>query len=627
MAAPFNPFDISMPDPAAPAAGQQAAPPQQPGFNPFDVDMSYQAGQPTPPVSAPNAPTGQPQGGSLDDIRRMSGAAVAQGAIKTYQDLNLLARELGEKLGVTTKEKTAAARADFNTERQQYQNLDVVKKYPISSSIIQGVTNVGLEMIPATKIAKAGGLIANLGSKIPGIGARMGSGLAVDAAATGITGTMQDPGQTDSPFLARAGEGLKQGGIGALVSAPFRFLGGLRGAPIAENIAGQQANAAALEKVGGGSVGQVIGDTQGLMGPRVAAFEAETAKKVPFVGGDDAFYAQQENIKKAQKEFVSSVKPKPEDVASLTPEEYAAATEKGLHPTDAAINKAYDEIRGATAQIKSIDPTPLVKEVDDLSKALGTNISKTPSVNLVQGRIADLKNSGDLNFEKLWDFRKTLDDSAFTEAGVMKAGAKGSEALADLRDLVSKRLQSAADDIGIGPRWKEIAGQYAQNQTSKQLEKLMQDASSPLGRSGISPGRGLLSFAKQLETKQKVLGRSLTPEQKQTMKGVINVTKLAAKQLRIVTPGIDTLGASASAGAAGAAAAMFGAGPASAMAGLTWGLTSMLYSKAGRELLTYAGKTPLTSLKLQQIAMRILQTATLGGTTQASTQQKEQGGY
>ncbi len=602
----WNPFMEGQPDASSMAAPTAPATPPPAAALPPEAQPQMQRSVVPPPVATNDRPFVQKIGEGFDpaqaehvaNAQKILMSSIAQGGVEALMNINQLAADIGTKIGLVKKETAQEMRANYDAEREQYKNIPYIKEHNIISGLIKDTSKFGLETAGPGAIAKAAGL-----------GGTMVKNIAGDVLAGAVSGGLEDPGNVKSPFAQRGLEALGSGVVTGALSAPFRLLGGMRGVYTPERAAEQASNAQALKAAGtSGSVGQIIGNSNGLMGDRLQSVEAQAAKKVPLLGNDDKYYAQQEGIQKLQKEFVKSIEPKAADITTLTKQEITAAQMAGKSIADAALDKAYNLISDKTSA-GSVKVDGIIDASNNIMKRFGNEISASPSANIVTKIIGDLqsKANGDLSFQQLWNLRKQLDDAAFNEYGIKAPSALVKKGTKELRDAIGTALDEHATAAGVGKEWKNVSRQYMENLGYKKLQDEITLSTSPLGRGGLSPGKGMLTFARNLDKKKAALGRYLNPDQKAAMLGVIKVTKLAAKNLRTVTPGLDVLSAAAGLGGLAAVTHMAG-GPAAFTVGATiYGLTNLLHSAAGRELLTYAGKQPLQSLKLQQLAARLFQ--------------------
>ncbi len=660
----FNPFAVQGPQQAAPQQMQQVppqedtqmqrwAPPQPPTqeqvpqeeaptpapvltFNPFaprDVGQhglpqdilpnpKAQAQQADSVPGTPEIPSTPDTGQTVDQntasLIKAGGVSALQGVVEKLQGVNELAADLGQKLHIVSPEFAAGIKASNNSERAQYNNLSFIKENPGTSRFINQNVNYALgTALPAGAAIQGTSMAAKLGA---------------DILTNAVAGSLESVGNSQTPFWDRLKNGMFSGMTAGVVSAPFRYLGGLKGVATPEVISAQQANARALEPVGGGTVGQIIGDSNGLTGNSIQGTEAKLAG-IPLVGGKSELIKQQAELKGVQKDFVKSLSPNPADIAHLTPAEMAAALESNTPLTDAAITKAYSTIKETADAAGPVSLEAVAPDIDKLAKSLQRgpegHISLTASDKVVASKIEDLANTPNPTFQQLWDFRKNLDDSAFTQAGVLKPSTTASSGLATLRKSVSTALQQQADKAGFGEQWGNISKQYAQNVGFKKIQDMMDLSYSPLGRGGMSPGRGMMTFARNLNAGLMKGVISLQPEQKAAAQGVIKLTTLMAKSLRKVNPELEGLSRHGLAAVGGVGAAAFFAGGIHGvgMAALaTKGLSTLLNSGVGRSLLTYAGKQPLQSLKLQSIAMKLMQTFVGGEAAHISNNKNSQYG-
>ncbi len=615
----WNPFmnedtglDLPKEAPQAAGAPPAQAPPPAPDPSSSYVDMMLQGSKAPPPSLRPpeedTRPLVQkfgegfsknPKDGEVPEFQKVLMSSIAQGVTESFMNINQLAADIGTKVGLVPKTASDSMRANYDAEREQYKNIPYIKKHNIASTIVKDTAKFGLESVGPGMIGKAAGLTGSLYKNLAG-----------DALAGAAAGGLEDPGNVQSPWLARGANALVQGGLNAAVSAPFRILGSMRGAPTAGRVAEQQANAEALKPLGtSGTVGQIIGNSNGLMGPRLAATEAAAAKKVPVLGNDDAMYAQQEGLQRVQKAFVKGIEPKAADITALTKQEIQVAELAGKSPADAAIDKVYNTI-SERAGSGAVNLEGILESANKVAAKFNQEVSKSPSMNIVDKMVGDLQKKaagGELNFNQLWNMRKQLDDAAFNEYGIKAPSDVVKKGTKELRDAIGKALDDRAAEAGIGSEWKNISKQYMQNMGYKKIQEMMELSGSPLGRGGISPGRSLMTFARDLDKRKNVIKRFLDKDQRLAMQGVIKVTKLINKNLRVVTPGLDVVSAAVGAGSLTALGHMAGGGTSFAAGATIFGLTRLLHSKAGRELLTYAGKQPLQSLKLQQMSMRLFQ--------------------
>ena len=615
---PFTPRDV----------GQQGLPTN---ILPNPQMQAQQAAQ-TPPVpSTPGIPATPDTGATVDQktasLLKAGGTAAGQGIVEGLQGINEFAADTAQKLHIVSPSFVEGVKAGYASERAQYANLSFIKENPGTSDLVKQNIAYGLGL------AVPGGA-AVAGARALGLGAGVFGNIAADALGNAVAGGLQSPGQSQTPFEDRAMNAGVAGVTGGLLSAPFRYFGGLKGEATPERITAQQANAAALEPVGGGTVGQIIGDTNdagaygnpkgvgGMPGQNLQGAEVALSK-VPFVGNKGGLLDQQGALRNTQKDFVKNLSPNPADIAHLTPEEVADAVNTETPLPDAAISKAYSTIKDTADASGPVSLDAVIPDIQKLNQSLMKGpegqISATASDNVVLSKIKDLSETPNPTFQQLWDFRKNLDDTAFTQAGVLKPSTTASAGLGKLRDAVSTALQNQADKSGFGDQWSNISKQYAQNIGFKKVQGMMDLAYSPLGRGGMSPGRGMLTFARNLDAAMDKGIVSLNPEQKAAALGVIKTTTLMAKQLRMVKPGLEIMTKQSAIGAAallgGHVAGVPLAGAAGTAGALVAGVSHLLNSGLGRAVLTYAGKQPLTSLKLQSISMNLFKTLVGTGST------------
>ena len=135
-------------------------------------------------------------------------AAIGRGALEGIEDVGkellLFTRDVSDALGISDKETTAGLREKFSAEEEQTNKLKFVRENPRSFKTSRFISKTGTEIAGISKAAKA-------------IGAGKGllSRLGKDAGAVGALSAIQDPGQSDSPLLNRAGSAALGAALGA----------------------------------------------------------------------------------------------------------------------------------------------------------------------------------------------------------------------------------------------------------------------------------------------------------------------------------------------------------------------------------------------------------------------------
>lgn len=555
---------------------------EQPSVNFFDVPEPPKSSLPAAPdaLTAKNLPddkiladkigSWKGLGPELSDSDKAVHASIAQAFVMAAQDMSILARNLGGMLGLADEKKTAQMQADFNSERQQFANLPYIKANPIKSSLISQGGEFALNMAGPAKLVKGAGLAGGV------IKGALG-----DAISAGAAGAMAIPEEGSS----RLSNGLISGALGGAIGLAGRAVGSVANKFLGADPAKVAENSALFEKSGvTPTVGQLSGNT--------ALQETEASlTKWPLVGGKQGLLNQQTQIEQAQRAFAQSVK-----------------------PAEGVANQLYDDV---LTTMKGKPVTVNQQELMALQNSLEKSVDLNPMQKKVLDKIYTLNQQTDMDFQKLWDFRKNVDTILYGESGIKApAAADPSGSVGKLRDILQKSLQDNADAGGAGAKFSMANSLFRQNLASQKIQQFLGEAYD--GIITGSTGRSITKFGQLLEKNASNLTSKLDdPELKAAYNGMIKLVKATAPAVQGVKGTVDRLGLTLEvAGGLGAHSLVGITNPmVVAVPLLIKGYSSLLNSGAGRALLKHAASLKTGSTTLKSIANQVIKGAAQVATT------------
>lgn len=559
----FDPFAAALSNEMPPAPKSQAV----------DNTMSL---EPPKPLSAKIVDAINPfadKASQMDNPLAAAELTLAQGGVDAARNFYLLMRDIGDAAGISDKKVTKEARANFDSEKEQFNQLPAIQRFPVSTGIGRAVTAGAIESLPWAKGAQALGLVGSTLARGIAGGALTGAGAAA----------VQDPGQVDNPLDQR----LKvQAPIGAAIGGGLSAVGG----GIRNYMAGKYSPAAAAAQTDVAANAQKFGVN--LPVPQITGTAASQAvqtglARLPIVGTRGSVAKLNAGVADAQADFMKSL----EQPFDKSKEIYKRVIDKVNATMSQKLGK--DLVPDGLYRVPLTSANKVAGQVSSNVKELGLDPS-----NKVAEWTHTLSTKTSMPMEGGLDLLHNLDDAIDQ---VKKGTSIGSYSKADLprlssiRAALSEDLTRAAEKAGAGTdfAWGK--------QVSKQ-ESALKDVKDIFQKTAIG-GLKPLAFGKQLIQESEDIADKLTPELKDTLKGLNQLYTAAYNVLgkKFANPQDPTI-----LGAMGAGAVMQ-PGKTAAAAGLVKFASYMLDSNLGRNMLTHIGRLKPGSAKAGDLTNRLIQ--------------------
>ncbi len=525
---------------------------------------------------------GTPNNSGMTEGDKARLAGVIQGTVNLGHHFYSFVSDLAKGLGIS-KGDAGKERANWASEKTQYENLPYVKGNKLSAKIPEKLIEYGGLAAPGTAIAKGLGLISG-----------MARGLAGDVLAGATASAIADPETSKNSLLDRAKNAAVGGAVSGAIGLPLRAGSAAISGSYSPATAAAQTE---LYNTAKNKFGVELGPAQLVTNPE----RAETVKAVqgtlgqlPLVGGKGSMLKKKQSVINADEDFVNSLK---------------SNGQKAKESFD-NISKTLDDKLGKFSVKNSSATSEANKVLDKL-----TGISR-PSEDMLKLKDAaiNILNSPGKTFSDYKLLRQNLDDLLYGSgsSGAMKGGPLKDMAKT-LRGSMEKDLETAAKVAGKGKEYFTAKKDYRDFILMDKIQKLYNNS---LEGSGIlNPA----TFGTNLTKKSKSLMSGMSVEAKDTFKGLIKLHQ-ATSQILKTKRGLNYQAAFPVAATATGAVAV-GHAPIAAGAGAVFkGISYLLDSKVGRQLLTYVGKQSSKSTNVSDIALKLIQ-----GSSAAIASQSQQG--
>lgn len=508
-------------------------------------------------LHVPGLPAMDPSTQQSQEALRTS---MIQGSRDAIHGIHTLLRDITDKLGLSDPAVTQQIRSDYDSDRAQYDNSNIVKQNP-------GFSTLGLAGPQA--VVGAGAALAT-----GGIGGGLLRNVLGDAGAGAIQAATVDPGAgAADPITARIKNALGGGAISAALGAPLRLLGAANaGAFTPANVAAQTArvqNATALNtKL---TVGQIANN------PTTMATEAGMANQLPGIGGKGGLLAQREAVKGADADFIQAL---------TRPGEQAKKTFQNLEPI-------LDEKVGPFSLDKATATAQAVK----------SQLSKIPNLTPEKQRLSEIADNislvGTQPYSTMRSIRSDLDDVLYGSNGSMKMTGSNAKMASAMRNSMESDIQGAANQGGVGDVYQQAKNDYRNSLAADKIQTMYE-------HSYVANGQSPLKFGLLLKKNADSLMNDLAPAQRPMLQGLVNLHMATQKVLKNIDYTGVTLGKVMKTGAGLAAAAMGGTASTVIGGGLVKAYSTLLNSQMGRDLLTHAGRLGASSTTLSDMALRFV---------------------
>lgn len=525
---------------------------------------------------------------------RAVAAAMTQGAIEAGQDILSLAADINSVLGIN-REGNAATKRGFAAQRKAYGEIEEVKNSPIASTIAKDTAKSTLELLPAAKVGAMAERGVQLAEKSLGLGRGLlpgyksvSSGVANDFTTGATIGALQG-GQGEDPWLSR----LQSAGVNAI---SFGAMGG-----ISRGIQAAIRGPATLENINAQQAMDILYKQYDMKAPVSHITQSTTLdntmmglSQLPGIGGKGKLLGLKAQLEQANGKFMDSMS-------------------VGTKMADATVDKIHQAVKASPTG--SVSLVPAHKMASAVLRQLdGMGDVSNPAINTVRKKAQEVLSSNNLSFKAARSARIALDDAV---SQVIKARNMGQvsgqveKAAVMLRKAVEFSNEKAANAVGMGTEYAAAKNLYKQNIGYNKIKELWDNAGGlALAKEGgdiaktLEP-KNLVNFTNNLKEQAKDIMPLLTPENKQVFKGLLTLNSNMKNVLQKIKPGVGLMNTSLAGGMGVTAASIAGLPKTVAIGAAIKGVSHLLNSDAGRDLLTYVGRA--TPSIAQRLTQRILQ--------------------